>query len=177
MGSIDHKLDVTGMGQKTPATCWLACYKMLMKKAGQENSDTSIKSRLKVFNISFDEAYDDGLHSSQWSLAAFALGFAPMIPLQYKLNTNMWGKTSGQEAFLALLAKGPLWIGRNVNSATSHAIIARGYDSWENEIIWLNPESASGNAFDNRSKLDLFIGKIGSAMGGVQLHTAHARAS
>lgn len=176
MGDINHTLDTANMAQKTGATCWLACYKMLLKKAGGENSDSAIRTKLKVFNISFDDAYAKGLHSSQWSLAAFALGFAPMLPLQYRLNTNYWGKTSGEEAFLNLLSKGPLWIGRNVDSETSHAVIARGYSSWENKVVWLNPESASGNAFDQRSKLNLFIGMIGSAMGGVQLHATHAKA-
>lgn len=178
MGDIDHKLDTAGMAQKTSATCWLACYRMLLKKAGADNSDGAIRSKLKVFNISYDDAYANGLHSKDWSLAAFALGFAPLLPLQFspKLNTNWFGKTSGEEAFLTLLAKGPLWIGRNVDSATSHAVIARGYASWENKVVWLNPESASGNAFDQRSRLDLFIGMIGSAMGGVQLHARHAAA-
>ncbi len=176
MGDIDHKIDTNGMAQPTNSTCWLACYKMLLKKAGKDNSETAIRAKLKTFNINFDDAYSNGLDSRQWSLAAFALGFAPMLPLQFRLNTNWWGKTSGEEAFLALLAKGPLWIGRNVNSTTSHAIIARGYASWENKVVWLNPQSASGSAFDQRSKLDLFIGMIGTAMGGVQLHAAHAAA-
>jgi hypothetical protein len=176
MGDINHTLDTAGMAQKTSATCWLACYKMLLKKVNAEHTDATIKSKLKLFNISFDDAYANGLHSKDWSLAAFALGFAPLLPLQFspKLNTNWFGKTSGEEAFLALLEKGPLWIGRKVDAGTSHAIIARGYSSWENKVIWLNPESASGNAFDQRSKLDLFIGMIGQSMGGVQLHATHA---
>jgi hypothetical protein len=176
MGDINHSIDTTGMAQPTSATCWLACYKMLLKAAKQDNSEPAIRKKFKVFNLNFDDAYANGLHSKDWSLAAFALGFAPMLPLQFspKLNTNWFGKTSGEEAFLGLLAKGPLWIGRNVNSSTSHAVIACGYASWENKIVWLNPESASGNAFTQRSKLDLFIQMIGMSMGGVQLHAAHA---
>ena len=43
--------------------------------------------------------------------------------------------------------------------------------------MWLNPESAPGNAFDQRSRLNLFIGMIGSEMGGVQLHITHCKAA
>jgi hypothetical protein len=179
MGDINHKVETNGMAQPTGATCWYACYRMLLKVAGRDNSEAAIRSKFKLFSLNFDEAYAKGLHSKDWSIAAFALGFAPFLPLQFspKLNTNWWGKTSGEEAFLALLRKGPLWIGRNVNRETSHAIIACGYASMENKVVWLNPESASGNAFPQRSRLDLFIQMIGTSMGGVQLHTAHALSS
>ena len=74
MGDIDHKIDTNGMAQPTNSTCWLACYKMLLKKAGKDNSETAIRAKLKTFNINFDDAYSNGLDSRQWSLAAFALG-------------------------------------------------------------------------------------------------------
>jgi hypothetical protein len=89
-----------------------------------------------------------------------------------------FGRTTGQKAFLAVLAKAPLWIGRFVDAGKSHAIIARGFDSWDNKIVWVNPQSKVGkDAFESRSKLDLFIGMIASPMGGVQFNAAQAAAA
>jgi hypothetical protein len=173
MDDINHNIDLVGMAQPSPTTCWLASYKMLLKAAGKPHSDDSIRAKFKLFNIDFDDALANGLDGKDWATAAFALGFAPMIPLQYKLDggafDRAFGRTSGQKAFLAVLAKAPLWIGRKVGAGTSHAIIARGFSSWENKVIWVNPENkANKNAFENRSTLENFIAMIATPMGAVQ---------
>jgi hypothetical protein len=90
MGDINHTLDTAGMAQKTSATCRLACYKMLLKKDGADHSESTIRTKLKVFNISYDDAYANGLHSKHWSLAAFALGFAPLLSSSAATTSHAW---------------------------------------------------------------------------------------
>ncbi len=182
MADIKHRIDVVGMAQPTASTCWLASYKMLLKAAGQPYTDDAIRARLQLFNVGWDDAMANGLDGKDWSRAAFALGFAPMIPQQYKSNSGfldtLWGRTTGQKAFLALLAKAPLWIGRYVGKGKSHAVIARGYDSWDDKVVWINPQAEAGkDAVESRSKLDLFIGMIAYPMGGVQFSAFHAAAA
>lgn len=178
MDDIDHKLDLVGMAQPSPTTCWLASYKILLKKFGKPYDDDSIKAKLKLVALDFEDAKANGLDGKDWARAAFAMGFAPMIPLQYKLDggafDRAFGRTTGQKAFLELLAKAPLWIGRYVDKDTSHAIIARGFDSWDNKVVWVNPQNHGGgkDAWETRSKLDNFIGMIGHHLGAVQLRAA-----
>jgi hypothetical protein len=177
MDDINHKIDLKGMAQPTRSTCWLASYRMILKAAGKPYGDDVIREKLRVFGIDFDDALENGLDGKDWAPAAWALGFAPMIPLQYKMDggafDRAFGRTNGQKAFLQLLAKSPLWIGRWVGAGKSHAIIARGFDSWANKVIWINPQNeASSDAFESRSALDLFIGMIAAPMGGVQLRAA-----
>jgi len=56
----------------------------------------------------------------------------------------------------------------------SHAIIARGYNSSDDKVVWVNPQSKVGkDAIDNqRSTLENFVGLIGFPMGGVQFTAA-----
>lgn len=173
MANINHTIDTAGMAQKTGTTCWLACYKMLLKAGSKPHDEATIRAKLKTFSISYDDAYANGLDGKDWHTASIALGFAPMVPAVYKSNSGfldtLIGKTSGQKAFLALLEKGPLWIGKFVSAGNSHAVIARGYDESDNKVVWVNPQSASGTPTEMRSMLDLFIGTICAPLGGVQI--------
>ena len=178
MADIDHKIDITGMAQPDDSTCWLAAYKMLLKKAGKPYGDDDIRAKFKTFNLNFDDAKVNGLDGKDWVIAAFALGFTAMPSQLFKSDSGfldrLVGKTSGQRAFLTLLTAGPLWIGRFVGVGKSHAIVARGYDSSDDKVVWVNPQSKVGkDAIDNqRSRLENFIGLIASPMGGVQFNGA-----
>ncbi len=178
MADIDHKIDLTGMAQPDESTCWLAAYKMLLKKAGKPYGDDDIRAKFKPFKLNFDDAKANGLDGKDWAAAGFALGFTPMAPQLFKSDSGfldrLVGKTSGQKAFLNLLTAGPLWIGRFVGVGKSHAIIARGYNSSDDKVVWVNPQSKVGkDAIDNqRSTLENFVGLIGFPMGGVQFTAA-----
>jgi hypothetical protein len=175
MADIDHKIDLIGMAQPDESTCWLASYKMLLKKAGKPYGDDDIKAKFKIFKLDFDDAKANGLDGKDWVMAAFALGFTPMPPQLFTVDggilDRLVGKTSGQKAFLNLLTAGPLWIGRRVAKGKSHAIIARGYNSSKDQVIWINPQRQDGgkDAFEDvPSRLANFIGLIAFPMGGVQ---------
>ena len=146
--TIDHKIDLVGMAQPNASTCWLASYKMLLKKAGKSYGDDDIKTKFKPFKLDFDDAKANGLAGKDWATAAFALGFVPMPSHVYKAKgdtlDSLVGNTPGQKVFLTALAAAPLWIGRFIAKDQSHAIIAQGYNPGKDQVTWINPQRKDG---------------------------------
>src|SRR5262245_64934271 len=110
MDTFKHNVPTAGAGQATFEQCWLASFGMIYKYHSQ--SVASIESKLSAKGIDVADAKANGLSDKDFKKAGEALGMTMWSGSKYKAAQGFWdvGDSDGCEAFLAELAKGPLWV-------------------------------------------------------------------
>jgi hypothetical protein len=171
MDTFKHTVPTIGAGQKTFEQCWLASFTMLYKYHGQPVG--TIESKLSAKGINVTDAKANGLSDKEYYSAGEALGMTMWSGEKFKKPAGFFdvGDTDGCEAFLAELAKGPLWVSRYV-APSYHAVVAVGYTnpSWDEAgyIIYNNPFPGPNNAVEvSNMRGNLFVRDITSARGSV----------
>ena len=171
MDSFKHSVPTSGAGQATFEQCWLASFKMIYKY--HNLSVASIESKLSAKGIDVADAKANGLSDKDFAKAGEALGLRTWGGSKFKAAPGYFdmGDSDGCEAFLELLADGPVWVSRYV-APSYHAVVAVGYrnPSWDEAgyIIFNNPFPGPKNAIEvGTMRGNSFVKFITNAKGSV----------
>jgi hypothetical protein len=174
MDTFKHTVPTSGAGQATFSQCWLASFGMIYKYYNLPVS--SIEAKLTAGGIDVADAKANGLTDKDYNKAAQALGLTAFAgsPFNKPMGTFDVGDSDGCEAFLAELAKGPLWVSRYTGSGY-HAVVATGYTnpSWDEPgyIVFNNPFPGPKNALEDTTvRGNMFVKFITNARGSVMAY-------
>ncbi len=167
--SFKHNVATLGGGQKNFQQCWFASYKMLF--AYHQKNPSAIDDMLAPA-IDLPDAKANGLFDNDFKKTSQALGTKMWSGTIYKAEQGFFdvGLSDGCEAFLKLLAEGPLWVSRYVAPKSYHIVVATGYNDDNNGyIIYNNPFPGPNNAVEvTTMPANPFVRFITSAMGSIQ---------
>jgi len=148
MDSFKHTVPVLGYGQKKKTSCWFASFQMIYAHA--ELPVAGITAKLKAKSIDVNDCLDKGMADTDYANACEALGLQGFAGTKFNQEAGLldWGVSDGAWAFIEELKKRPLWVSK-CSGTNYHAIVAVGYRSDGDKIIWNNPWPGEDNAIED----------------------------
>lgn len=125
----EHKLKKEGYGQYNSATCWLSCYRMIYKWAGQD--ETSIPSKLSAAGLNYKDLCTRGVYSEELPVAGSALKMCGWDGRTEKSKDD-------ESLVYKLQSYGPLFFTKDLGTG-GHAILIVGFSVKSGNFTIYNP--------------------------------------
>lgn len=148
MDSFKHTVPMLGYGQRKKTSCWFASFQMIYAHAGKPVA--GIADKLRGAGVDVDDCLANGMPDTVYAKACAALELQGFAGTKFNQAAGLfdWGVSDGAWAFIDELKKRPLWVSK-CSGTNYHAIVAVGYRSDGDKILWNNPWPGEDNAVED----------------------------